>query len=161
MTKFSNICAKYQRNYVYSNTRFLKQKIKQFRQFSTTPIIQIGGKAKGLDLLTKTETSLFAHTTVPKANYVIIDNVYDDVKFNAFLKSVPDITHDKLYAVRSSAAVEDGSNKSYAGHFKTELGVSYDYLHTAAKKVADSYGSNKEASSVIIQEFINSKKGSN
>ena len=61
-----------------------------------------------------------------------------------------------FFAVRSSASVEDGLNKSYAGHFCTELGVSFSQLFDAYEKVSNSL--KNFDGKVIIQEFIPSQK---
>ena len=63
---------------------------------------------------------------------------------------------DSLFAVRSSCVAEDSSTKSYAGYFYSEIGVKYDNVFGAYKKVCDSF---KELNgAVIIQEFIPSEK---
>lgn len=61
-----------------------------------------------------------------------------------------------LFAVRSSASVEDGADKSYAGHFHTELGVSFNQVFKAYLKVSASLTGFE--GKVIIQQFIPASK---
>ncbi|MEL6674994.1 MAG: PEP/pyruvate-binding domain-containing protein [Bacteroidota bacterium] len=56
-------------------------------------------------------------------------------------------------AVRSTFSREDGSEKSYAGAFHTELQVSREALAKAVEKVFASYPST-EGESVLIQEMV-------
>ncbi len=62
------------------------------------------------------------------------------------------------YAVRSSAALEDGQTSSFAGQFLTELNVTPDGLAAALKKVRDHASKflKKDLSqfSILVQEFI-------
>ncbi len=61
-----------------------------------------------------------------------------------------------LFAVRSSASVEDGKDKSFAGHFCSVVGVSFNEVFDAFSKVSESLeGINGK---VIIQQFIPSEK---
>ena len=59
---------------------------------------------------------------------------------------------NKFYAVRSSCDVEDGSENSCAGQFKTVLNVKKEQLEEAALQVFESFGENP--GKVIIQEMI-------
>jgi len=83
---------------------------------SVVPIDQLqkghgGGKARGLALL-KTFGCQIPET------YVITGAEESEVK--TFINTLPD---DKEFAVRSSAATEDGEEHSYAGQYKTFLNV--------------------------------------
>lgn len=72
---------------------------------------------------------------------------------------------NKKYAVRSSANIEDGGNKSFAGMFDSFLNVSFDDLPLYIQKVKDSVNNNKVKTylkntnstqpqmAVIIQEY--------
>lgn len=62
---------------------------------------------------------------------------------------------NKLYAVRSSCDVEDSSESSYAGCFKTVLNVNKEQLEEAAFQVFESFG--EYSGKVIIQEMISSE----
>ena len=64
-------------------------------------------------------------------------------------------SENKLYAVRSSCDVEDSSESSYAGQFKTVLNVKKEDLEEAAKQVFESY--EEHTGKVIIQEMISSE----
>ena len=70
------------------------------------------------------------------------------------------IDKDQLWAVRSSAALEDGLDKSFAGQYLTELNVSFEGLEQAIKNVINSYSevdTYKDAVtdfSILIQEMI-------
>ena len=57
-----------------------------------------------------------------------------------------------LFAVRSSADVEDGTEKSYAGHFFSAIAVEPCELFDAYGKVVRSY--EKTRGEVIVQQFI-------
>jgi len=57
-----------------------------------------------------------------------------------------------LFAVRSSADVEDGTEKSFAGHFFSAIAVEHDELFDAYGKVVDSFG--KHNGDVIVQQFV-------
>lgn len=63
---------------------------------------------------------------------------------------------DTIFAVRSSANVEDGTNKSFAGYFYSELGVTFDTLFEAYQKVCSSLQGMD--GKVIVQQFIPSEK---
>lgn len=66
--------------------------------------------------------------------------------------NMDNFNEDKLYAVRSSCDVEDSSESSYAGQFKTVLNVKKEDLKEAAKQVFESYGAH--TGKVIIQEMV-------
>ena len=66
------------------------------------------------------------------------------------------LPNTNYFAVRSSAANEDSSDRSYAGHFYTAIGVSRQDVYKEIKKVQESYGDMN--GSVIVQEFIASDK---
>lgn len=61
-----------------------------------------------------------------------------------------------LFAVRSSASVEDSADKSYAGHFCTELGIPFNQLYKAYLNVSESLTGFEGR--VIIQQFIPASK---
>ena len=63
---------------------------------------------------------------------------------------------NQIYAVRSSCKSEDSKSKSFAGHFYSEIGVSYSNIYKAYQKVISSF--KNEEGAVIIQEFIPSEK---
>lgn len=64
--------------------------------------------------------------------------------------------HTKYFAVRSSAHIEDAEGKSYAGFFRTSLGVTSTELKKEVERVHASYGT--AHGGVIVQEFIPSDK---
>ena len=64
-------------------------------------------------------------------------------------------SENKLYAVRSSCDVEDSSENSFAGCFKTVLNVNKEQLEEAAFQVFESFG--EYSGKVIIQEMISSE----
>lgn len=61
----------------------------------------------------------------------------------------------KLYAVRSSADIEDGTTSSFAGIFDSELGVNPCDIESATKKVLDSVNSGRAK---MYYEHINLKR---
>lgn len=62
------------------------------------------------------------------------------------------LSNSELFAVRSSAQVEDGEDKSYAGHFYSAVAVNRENLYKEYCKVVDSYEGQK--GNVIVQRFI-------
>ncbi len=60
----------------------------------------------------------------------------------------------EYFAVRSSAANEDSSDRSFAGHFYTAIGVGRRDIIAEVGKVQKSY--EEMSGSVIVQEFISS-----
>lgn len=107
----------------------------------------MGGKAKNLTIL------LDNGFNVPRL-----------IKIPASIKTEPEIDallnkHFKdyeLFAVRSSAAVEDGSTHSFAGYFESEIGVSSKEVYTSYINVSRSL--KDYDGDVIIQHFIPSEK---
>ena len=74
--------------------------------------------------------------------------------FTVVLKRIEkELNPNSFFAVRSSSGLEDGVKKSYAGHFRTELGIMYDQLEQAWIKVKDALPKDDQ-SGIIIQEFI-------
>lgn len=102
----------------------------------------IGGKAQSLQKLEK------ASFKVPP--FFICDASWsaEDIMLTLNQK----LPRTKYYAVRSSAEVEDGGTKSYAGHFYSAIAVKKDDVPEKVMEVITSYGNH--AGSVIIQEFI-------
>ncbi len=122
---------------------------------------EIGGKAKGLLSLVK--------MGYPTPTFYLLSHKFI-LKHEESAKSINDlliewtnnyaIDSTKLWAVRSSAAQEDGQHKSFAGQYFTALNVSYEELEEAILKVADSfqktdnYKDITQSYSIIIQEMI-------
>jgi phosphoenolpyruvate synthase/pyruvate phosphate dikinase len=82
-----------------------------------------------------------------------------------------DLKKDVLYAVRSSASVEDHSDHSFAGQFESYLNVSFEMLPQAVEKVMQStfapavieyfkaMGKPFDTEmAVVVQEMVNAKK---
>lgn len=61
-----------------------------------------------------------------------------------------------LFAVRSSAAAEDSTTRSYAGHFYSAIGIAKEDVWNEFLKVVASFGT--QPGSVIVQEFIASDR---
>ena len=107
----------------------------------------MGAKANNLDTLIDNGFNVPAfvviHSQPPQADLdTLIELTFADVEY---------------FAVRSSADVEDGADKSFAGYFYTELGVEKNQIVNAVEKVFSSF--QEYTGSVIIQEFIASEKG--
>lgn len=101
-----------------------------------------GGKAQSLQKLIK------AGFKVPP--FFVCDASWNKEKI---LQTIDiQLTKTSYFAVRSSATVEDGEQKSYAGHFYSAIAVKKDGVADEVKKVCASFGDIK--GSVIIQEFI-------
>lgn len=111
-----------------------------------------GGKGYGLAVLRK------LGYTVPNAFVIPAD--YEDLNNLKFIKS------NKHYAVRSSANIEDGSSKSFAGMFSSFLDVKSNEIKNKIMLVRDSVKSDRVKTymssnnlktdihmAVIVQEF--------
>ena len=89
-----------------------------------------------------------------------VDSVKNLVPKFAIIRNFSELNTDnfnenKLYAVRSSCDVEDSSENSFAGCFKTVLNVNKEQLEEAAFQVFESFG--EYSGKVIIQEMISSE----
>jgi pyruvate,water dikinase len=101
----------------------------------------VGGKAKGLAFL------LSKGLNVP-AFYVLVNKDIKAIMENADLLKLVitdweiehQISDTDLWAVRSSAADEDGSEKSFAGQFTSILNLNKNEIADGIKQVVDSYG---------------------
>jgi len=108
----------------------------------------IGGKTKGLMLLEKYKYN------VPKFISVHSENVDKGHIDNVVQSNFPDYV--KYFAVRSSAANEDGEHGAMAGQFYTALGVTRDHIFDEAQNVVESFGD--QNGTVVIQQFVNSDR---
>ncbi|MBI4649244.1 MAG: hypothetical protein HY738_22270, partial [Bacteroidia bacterium] len=106
--------------------------------------MNIGSKAYNLDRL---RTAGFA---VPR---FILSYPGDTNTFTQIISLLPGVEY---FAVRSSVDCEDNSEKSFAGHYYSAIGITKDDLINEISKVIDSY--NGRPGSVIIQEFIPCEK---
>jgi pyruvate,water dikinase len=104
--------------------------------------MKTGGKAGSLKKL------LNAEFNVP--HFFICDGSWSEEKI---LETVDkELLGSSYFAVRSSAAGEDGDKKSYAGHFYSAIAIKRNDLAKEVKKVISSFAD--FSGSVIIQEFI-------
>ncbi len=89
----------------------------------------------------------------------IVELKKDPEIINAIVDEITLELPSKLYAVRSSALIEDGLKESYAGQFKTELEVDHEHLKSAIQAVIDQAAEFLKGDlskfSIIIQQFIN------
>lgn len=122
---------------------------------------EIGGKAKGLLSLHQNGFRVPAFFLMDFETIAAVQKQI--VSLNSILSdwmAESNIREDQLWAVRSSAAVEDGKVKSFAGQFETVLNVPFDKICESIKKVINSYAINTEYSEestkygVIIQEML-------
>ena len=134
--------------------------IYQLGQLPQEKYPEVGGKAKGLDLLVR------HHYAVPKG-FVITDiNEIDEAAlFQAF-----DALNVEKVSVRSSASNEDRSEASNAGQYETYLFVERDHLlesvrncvasldSSRVKDYARHFGLSKGEMNVVVQEMIDSDK---
>ena len=107
-----------------------------YYSYPNIPEGSFGGKADGLLSLSSNGFNvppyyIFPNQTIKNivSEKFSIKFLVDEWKNNVNPKS------ESLWAVRSSAEVEDGQNKSYAGIFSTELNCNIDNLETAFEKV--------------------------
>lgn len=103
----------------------------------------MGSKAKNLQLL------LEAGFNVPPFVILPSDGVTDQLISDLIGEQLGRVD---LFAVRSSAEVEDGSEKSYAGHFYSAVAVKKQNLYKEYCNVVNSF--NGLAGSVVVQQFI-------
>jgi phosphohistidine swiveling domain-containing protein len=128
---------------------------------------KFGGKATGLFLLKEVgfrvpEFFLIEHSTItelinqPEKLQTLVDE----------WKTANSIDNFSLWAIRSSADVEDGNTDSYAGLFRTEINVPVEKVAVAIAKLIEAYlsfsgkqyGSKSSLEfSIIIQEMIRSE----
>ena len=136
-------------------------KIYNLGQIPENKYSDIGGKAKGLDLLIKNNFN------VPKGFLITdIDLIDEKMIYDTF-----DSFNFKMVSVRSSASNEDLLNKSNAGQFDTFLFVERNSLIESIKKCVDSINDtraikyqehfsldNNNQMNVIVEEMIDSTK---
>lgn len=121
----------------------------------------IGGKARNLAILTQNGFP------VPKG-FVVSTKAFNDNKLSE--KSISTIEslidNDSLYAVRSSAMVEDAANESWAGQFESYLNVKPKDIidkiyecHSSKKDRAVSYANGEDVFdiAVVVQKMINAE----
>lgn len=133
--------------------------------FSDQPEVEeteIGPKAKHLQELVKAGFNVPEFVVIPNR---VVQLLLDDKQFIDGKNALPVLKTEVIkalktssYAVRSAAMVEDGEIKSFAGQFKTILGVTKNNLEEAIMSVVDD-ASKKLGDgfifSVIVQEYIN------
>lgn len=121
----------------------------------------IGGKARNLAILTQNGFP------VPDG-FVVSTKAFSNNKLNEetinYIESL--IDKDSLYAVRSSAMVEDASNESWAGQFESFLNVKPKDIidkiyecHNSKKERAVSYANGEDVFdiAVIVQKMIDAE----
>lgn len=110
----------------------------------------IGGKAKGLNFLKQNGY------LVPKFYSIPFNILNDKQSLEAeILNILSENPKTKRWAVRSSASIEDGELRSFAGQFKTILNVNPDNIKEAVYNVVNSYSSLQEKKyGVIIQKMV-------
>src|SRR5687767_3644088 len=99
-----------------------------------------GGKADGLRFLSHNGYSVPQFYVMPHDTLQRITS--DAAALNHWLaqwESDHCIKKNSRWAVRSSAGVEDGASKSYAGLFRTELNVPVSGLFDAIRKVYEGF----------------------
>ncbi len=134
--------------------------IYQLGQLPQEKYPEVGGKAKGLDLLVR------HHYAVPKGFVITdIDEIDEAALFQAF-----DALNVEEVSVRSSASNEDRSEASNAGQYETYLFVDRDHLlesvrncvasldSSRVKDYARHFGLSKGEMNVVVQEMIDSDK---
>jgi len=121
-----------------------------------------GGKADGLRFLSDHGFNVPRFYLLP---HELLAAVADDVVLNNVLeqwKSDYAVADNSLWAVRSSAGMEDGTAKSFAGLFRTEINVPATGLRAAIRNVYDGfakvdrhYAEQKESEfNIVLQEML-------
>tara|TARA_R110002050_G_scaffold26592_3_gene69891 strand:- start:5152 stop:7629 length:2478 start_codon:yes stop_codon:yes gene_type:complete len=104
------------------------------------PKKSFGGKADGLIFLEKKGFNVPAFYVIPNATIqqIISEKYTINVLCNEWIENVRP-NKNTLWAIRSSAVVEDGKNKSYAGLFSTEINCKPHQLADAFEKVINGF----------------------
>ena len=121
-------------------------------------LISIGSKALNL-------AKLIQNNILVPNGFVISFELFGDGQLTPSIISEIEslIKKEKLYAVRSSAMVEDCENESWAGQFESFLNIPYNEIiekivecHNSKKARAISYGLKNQdfGISVIVQEMV-------
>lgn len=121
----------------------------------------IGGKARNLAILTQNGFP------VPDG-FIVSTKAFENNKLKEESIDVIKKLLDKnsLYAVRSSAMVEDAVNESWAGQFESYLNISYDEIidkiyecHNSKKDRAVSYAKGEDVFdiAVVVQKMVNAE----
>ena len=87
---------------------------------------------------------------IPVPRFISLPSVTQESELNATVSS--ELLGVQLLAVRSSAAVEDGSAKSFAGAFRSEVAVKPRDVNEAWTLVKDSLPEGKNG--IIVQEMV-------
>ena len=128
----------------------------------TRESLEVGGKAKSLAFL-----SAKGFTVPPFVVVQLIDSA-GEIPSLSDIRDIISVSSSRLpaahlFAVRSSASNEDGSDQSFAGMFESVLNVSSDRLANAILKVFESLrstrlqaysGSDQSEMNVIIQSML-------
>lgn len=111
-----------------------------YYSYQNIPAQSYGGKANGLISLSRKGFRVPPFYIIP--NHTIQRIITGNLSIDQVCQEW--VTHespqkDTLWAVRSSADVEDGENKSYAGLFTTEINCKPQELQTAFNNVIEGY----------------------
>lgn len=128
--------------------------------------LSFGGKAYGLNKLNNLNVS------VPVAYGINQDSINailagDEIALAQLIEILSSFDQETTFAIRSSAANEDGSEKSFAGMYESVLSVPNELISVvdAINKVNNSASSNRIASynkersemNIVLQEMVNPK----
>jgi len=125
-----------------------------------------GGKAKGLALLSSYGVPIPKGFVIPSEQIKkIIDKEANSIKL--LKEQLSQLNSNKKLAIRSSALAEDGSQKSFAGIFQTELNVEHqidniikaiiNVNNSSNTAVTRAYDAGLHEMNIIVQEMINPK----
>lgn len=136
-------------------------KIYHGKEIDSMELQHVGGKAKGLSFL------ISNGLTIPEFYVIDFESVKsifsDENQLDTAIANWAtenQISDNTLWAVRSSAADEDGSKKSFAGQFTSVLNLSKDQLAEGVLKVVGSYNretkyaEKSKAFGVVIQKML-------
>lgn len=105
----------------------------------------LGGKASPLAQLIRNQ--------YPVPNGFVITPEVPLSSENEILEAV-NKQNSKLFAVRSSATIEDGQSKSYAGQFSSFLGIRKEDILEYTEKCRKSLNEKSAQMAVLVQEMI-------
>lgn len=116
---------------------------------------EIGGKAKGLISLVKNNLKVPEFYLIANDTVSLIENSEKEIQqLLVNWRQSYQIDETQLWAVRSSAGIEDGKEKSFAGQFKTMINVNYNDLSKAIQAVLNSYKLNTEYAEIAISNAV-------
>ncbi len=122
---------------------------------------EVGGKTHSLKRLQDASMNVPDFRAIPSSTVVTLmekDGAWNESRSRELADTIIKTFPQSLYAVRSSALIEDGATHAYAGQFMTKIHQTPDQLSQALKEVITQahrfLQGNLAQFSVIVQEYI-------